>query len=178
MRGVDEMYKLLEADHHSKNSDVLKEELEDLEFQVFRMQDNLKEIAKKSKVLGVDQANNEKLVIVYTPEDDQSCKIMLCDCETSYKGSWDFSIQATYADESTIHIGDIKGPANKGYGTICMDYLKELAIEQNIPKITGDIAERDWDHVDRLVHFYEKNDFYVKVNDKDKSGEIIWISNL
>lgn len=49
MRGVEEMYKLLEADHHSKNPDLLKEELEDLEFQVFRMQDNLKEIAKKVK---------------------------------------------------------------------------------------------------------------------------------
>lgn len=171
------MYKLLEADHRSNNPEELKEELEDLEFQVFRMQDNLKEIAKKSKVLGVDQAKDEKLVIVYTPEDDQSCKIMLCDCETSYNGKWDFSIQATYPDENTIHIGDIKGPANKGYGSICMDYLKELAIEQNIPKITGDIAKRDWDHVDRLVHFYKKNDFHVKVNDKDKSGEIMWVSN-
>ncbi|PMC35295.1 hypothetical protein CJ195_19665 [Bacillus sp. UMB0899] len=171
------MYKLLEADHRSNNPEELKEELEDLEFQVFRLQDNLKEIAKKSRVLGVDQAKDEKLVIVYTPEDDQSCKIMLCDCETSYKGIWDFSIQATYADESTIHIGDIKGPANKGYGSICMDYLKELAIEQNIPKITGDIAERDWDHVDRLAHFYKKNDFHVEVNVEDKSGEIIWVSN-
>lgn len=177
MRGVEKMYKLLEADHRSNNPDELKEELEDLEFQVFRMQDNLKEIAKKSKVLGVDQSKDENLVIVYTPEDDQSCKIMLCDCETSYKGKWDFSIQATYSDENTIHIGDIKGPADKGYGSICMDYLKELAIEQNIPKITGDIAERDWDHVDRLVHFYKKNDFHVKVNNKNKSGEIIWVSN-
>lgn len=39
--------KLLEADQRSDNPEELKEELEDLEFQVFRMQDNLKEIAKK-----------------------------------------------------------------------------------------------------------------------------------
>ncbi len=168
--------KLLEADHRSDNPDVLKEELEDLEFQVFRMQDNLKEIAKKSKVLGVDHTKDEKLVIVYTPEDDKSCKIMLCDCETSYKGQWDFSIQASYTDKKTIHIGDIRGPANKGYGSICMDYLKELAIEQNIPKITGDIAERDWDHVERLIHFYKKNNFYVDINPGEKSGVIKWIS--
>lgn len=167
--------KLLEANHRSDNPEQLKEELEDLEFQVFRMQDNLKEIAKKSKVLGVDQTKDDKLVIVYTPEDDQHCKIMLCDCETSYKGKWDFSIHATFSDENTIHIGDIKGPANKGYGSICMDYLKEIAIEQNIPKITGDIAERDWEHVDRLVHFYKKHNFLVEVDYEDKSGEIKWI---
>ncbi|PGT82340.1 hypothetical protein [Bacillus sp. AFS040349] len=166
--------KLLEVDQRSDNPEELKEELEDLEFQVFRMQDNLKEIAKRSKVLGVDQTKEDKLVIVYTPEDEQSCKIMLCDCETSYKGKWDFSIHATYIDDETIHIGDIKGPANKGYGSICMDYLKELAIEQNIPKITGDIAKRDWDHVDRLVHFYEKHDFHVEINYDHKSGEIMW----
>ncbi|WP_226668343.1 hypothetical protein [Metabacillus litoralis] len=169
--------KLLENDSRTNDPEELKEELEDLEFQVFRLQDNLKEIAKKSKVLGVDQTKDDKLVIVYTPEDDQSCKIMLCDCESSYRGNWDFSIHATFADDKTIHIGDIKGPANKGYGSICMDYLKELATQQNIPKITGDIAKRDWDHVERLVHFYEKHDFNVEVDYEDQSGEIKWVSN-
>jgi hypothetical protein len=169
--------KLLEEDTRTNDPEELKEELEDLEFQVFRLQDNIKEIAKKSKVLGVDQAKDDKLVIVYTPEDNQSCKILLSDCETSYNGQWDFSIQATYTDEKTIHIGDIKGPANKGYGSICMDYLKELAAEQNIPKIIGDIAERDWDHVDRLVHFYEKHNFQVNIDYEDKSGGIKWICN-
>lgn len=162
---------------NADNPAELIEELESLEIQVFRLQDNLKEIAKKSKILGVDQTKDDELVIVYTPEDNQSCKIMLCDCHSSYNGQWDFSIQATYKDEKTIHIGDIKGPANKGYGSICMDYLKEIAIDQNIPQITGDIAKRDWDHVDRLVHFYKKNDFFVAINYEDCSGEIKWVSN-
>ncbi|APH05592.1 hypothetical protein [Bacillus weihaiensis] len=170
------MFKLLEDNQRTNDPEELKEELEDLEFQVFRMQDNLKEIAKKSKVLGVDQTKEDKMVIVYTP-DESSCKIMLCDCETAYKGQWDFSIQATLADEETIHIGDIKGPANKGYGSICMDYLKDLAIEQNIPKITGDIAKRDWDHVERLVHFYQKHNFYVEIDYDRQYGEIKWVSN-
>ncbi|MGM7720034.1 hypothetical protein [uncultured Metabacillus sp.] len=166
-------YPLLEKD--SRTPAELKEELEELEIQVFRLQDNLKEIAKKSKVLGVDHAKDDKLVIVYTPEDSQSCKIMLSDCESSYNGQWDFSIHATYTEDNKIHIGDIKGPANRGYGSICMDYLKELAVEQNIPEITGDIAERDWDHVDRLVHFYEKHNFEVDIDYQDKSGEIKWV---
>lgn len=152
----------------------LKEELEDLEFQVFRMQDNLKEIAKRSKVLGIDQTKENKWVIVYTPDDGNSCKIMLNDCETSYKGHWDFSIQATFSDQNSIHIGDIKGPTNKGYGSICIDYLKELALVQNIPVIKGDIAERDWNHLDRLVHFYKKHDFEVMIDYEEKIGGIVW----
>jgi hypothetical protein len=176
-KGGNMFNKLLQEDKRTNDPDEIKEELEDLEFQVYRMQDNLKEIAKKSKVLGVDQAKDDKLVIVYSPEDKQSCKIMLTDCETAFNGQWDFSIQATYFDQNTIHIGDIKGPVNKGYGSICMHYLKELASQQNIPKITGDIAERDWDHVERLIHFYEKHNFQITIDYDDKSGEIKWMGN-
>ncbi|MEC1826458.1 hypothetical protein P9E84_21845, partial [Bacillus paralicheniformis] len=53
-------------------------------------------------------------------------------------------------------------------------YLKEKAREHNIPVITGDIAERDWDHVDRLIHFYEKHHFEVTIDPGLKSGEIQW----
>ncbi|MGO4886839.1 hypothetical protein ACJ2A9_03695 [Anaerobacillus sp. MEB173] len=157
-----------------KDKHELKQELEELEFQVFRMQENLKEIAKKWQVMGIDQTNEEKWVIVYSYDDGNLCKIMLCDCETPFQGTWDFSIQATYSDENQIHIGDIKGEENKGYGSICMDYLKEVAFEQNIQYITGDLAKRDWDHLDRLVHFYEKHNFQVDIDHKDKSGEIVW----
>ncbi|MFC0272569.1 hypothetical protein ACFFIX_14120 [Metabacillus herbersteinensis] len=161
-------------DNRTDDPEELKEVLEELEFQVFRMQDNLKEIAKRSKVLGIDQTKEDKWVIVYTSEDENSCKIMLNDCESSYKGQWDFSIHATFTDQNSIHIGDIKGPANKGFGSICIDYLKEVAKGQNIPVITGDIAERDWNHVDRLVHFYEKHDFEVEIDYDEKAGEIVW----
>lgn len=147
---------------------------EELQFQLFRMQDNLKEIAKRWKVVGIDQTKEDKWVVVYAQNDGDSCKVMLNDCETAYRGKWDFSIHATYSDDHAIHIGDIKGPANKGYGSICMNYLKEIAKDQNIPTITGDIAKRDWDHVDRLVHFYEKHDFKVNIDYEEQAGEIEW----
>ncbi|MGM0836718.1 MAG: hypothetical protein ACQEV7_11200 [Bacillota bacterium] len=157
-----------------KNKEEIKKELDELELQIFRMKENMREIAKKWQVIGIDQTKEDTWVVVYTNYDNHSCKIMLNDCESAYRGQWDYYIQATYKDEDTIFIGDIKGPENKGFGTICMNYLKEMAKEQNIRYITGDIAKRDWDHVERLVHFYKKHRFQVKINEEHKTGEIVW----
>ncbi|WP_429875935.1 hypothetical protein [Fictibacillus sp. NRS-1165] len=145
-----------------------------LEFQVLRMQNDLKQIAKKWDILGVEQTKDEHLTIVYKLENKHQCKIMLNDCSTSFQGIWDFSIDAIYEDSDSIFIGDIRGPANRGYGSICIQYLQELAKDQNIPYIRGDIAPRDWDHVNRLVHFYEKHHFSVHLDEESKSGKIVW----
>jgi GNAT superfamily N-acetyltransferase len=163
-----------EKTHDNKDREELLQDLDDLEFQMFRMKENMRKIAKKWQIIGIDQTKDDTWVVVYTNYDNNSVKIMLNDCESSYRGMWDFSIQATYQNDETIFIGDIKGPENKGYGSICMNYLKEVAKEQNIQYITGDIAKRDWDHVERLVHFYEKHRFQVKINEEHKSGEIVW----
>ncbi|ARK30719.1 GNAT family N-acetyltransferase [Halalkalibacter krulwichiae] len=166
----------LGADSIKKDPEELEQNLEELEFQVFRMQENMKEIAKRWQILGIEQTIKEKWVIVSIVDDGHVCKIMLNDCESAFRGSWDYSIQAKYENQSTIFIGDIKGEENKGYGSICMDYLKEHAQEQNVQYIKGDLAKRDFDHLDRLIHFYEKHDFDVEVDYEDQSGEIIWNS--
>jgi hypothetical protein len=156
-----------------KEPEELQQDIDELEFQLFRMQENMKRIAKRWQVIGIEQTKEEKWVIVYILDDGSQCKIMLNDCETAYDGIWDFSIQATYADDHTIHIGDIKGEENKGYGSICMKYLKNHAVDQNVQYITGDIAKRDWDHLDRLIHFYEKHNFDVRVKHEDCGGSIV-----
>ncbi len=71
---------------------------------------------------------------------------MLTDCESSFSGKWNFSIQAQFENDETIHITDIK----------------------------GDIAKRDWDHVERLIHFYEKHDFEIEIDYSIQSGELKW----
>lgn len=164
---------LLLQEKTSEDPEEIREELDDLEFQVYRMQDNLREIAKRWQVIGIEQTKENNWVIIYTSDDDNVCKIMLNDCQAAYRGNWDFSIEAKYKKDNTIHIGDIKGPENKGYGSICMDYLKETAKEQNIHYITGDLVKRDWDHLDRLIHFYRKHDFDVNVDKDTQSGEIV-----
>lgn len=151
----------------------LKENLEDLEFQLLNIQDHVKQIAKKWNVIGIEQTKEENWVIVYTSDRGENFKIMVDDCKYPFRG-WDFSLQAYYKDDNTIHIGDITGPENKGYGSICMKYLKEVARNHNIQSITGDIAKRDWDHKDRLVYFYKKHDFEVSIDRDQQSGEIEW----
>lgn len=166
--------KLLAIQEEEKDVEEIKEEYEDLEFQMFRIQANLKEIAKEWQVIGLDQTKHDNWVIVYAHDNGRMCNIMLCECNEAFRGNWDFMIQAKYKKDNSIHIGDIKGEENKGFGSICMNYLKEVAEEQNVQYITGDIAKRDWDHLDRLIHFYKKHNFDVDIDYDNKNGEIQW----
>ncbi|WP_062047078.1 GNAT family N-acetyltransferase [Bacillus sp. JCM 19034] len=151
---------------------------EDIEFQLFRMQQNVKEIAKDKQVIGIEQTKEEEWVIVSMMDDGNSCHIMIHQCNSAYRGHWDFMLQAQYIEEFTLFIGDIKGEENRGYGSICIDYLKDHAKDQNIHRIKGDLAKRDWDHLDRLIHFYEKHHFDVEVNEEEQFGEIEWRPNF
>jgi len=150
-----------------------QETISDREYELMRMQQNVKEIAKDHKVLGIEQTKEEKWVIVSQLDDGQTCQIMINTCHTSYKGHWEFAIQAEYYDSYALHIDDIKGEENRGFGSICMHYLKEHADRQNIKKITGDLVKRDWQHLDRLTHFYKKHDFHIEIDSKTRSGSIL-----
>ena len=157
-----------------KPKEELIEEFEELEFQIFRMKENMKEIAKHGKVLGIEQTKDEKWVIVYVIEDENVCKINLHDCKTQYRGHWDFSVQASYSEKNNIHIDDIRGEENHGFGSVCMKFLKEHAAEKNIQYITGNISERDWNHLERLIYFYKKHNFQIEIDNRKKKGQIYW----
>ncbi|MGM8215844.1 hypothetical protein ACLIA0_09770 [Bacillaceae bacterium W0354] len=154
--------------------DNRQEELESMEFQVFRMRENMKEISKKYDVIGIDQTKHENWVIVFKEDDGETAQLMLNDCEGPFRQKWDSCIQFEYKDDHRIHIADIKGPEDQGYGSILMDYLKELAYQNNIQMITGDLVKRDWDHLERLKYFYEKHNFEVSIDDEEQYGEIKW----
>ncbi len=153
----------------------MQKELNELQFQLFRMRENMKDISKDSRVLGIDQSKDDEWMIVHSIDDGRTCKIMLSDCQSPYRGRCDFSLVASYKEEKcAIHIGDIKGPAGYGYGSICMNIFKRKSPRAQHTGHHGDIAERDWDHVDRLIHFYEKHHFEVTIDPGLKSGEIQW----
>lgn len=61
---------------------------------------------------------------------------------------------------------------NKGYGTILIKKLIEYAKENNFKKIYGNITEVDWDHIERLEHFYKKFKFKVNLDKQKKCGNI------
>jgi len=157
-----------------KNKQTLIKEMEDLEFQLFRMQENMKQIARKWNVLGIDQTKEEKWVIVYSSDDGNVCKIMAHDCDEAFRGKWAFSIHAQYKQDYHIHIDDIRGEENRGFGSVCMKFLKEYITDQNIHTISGNISNRDWDHLDRLIHFYKKHRFHINIAHSERKGEIYW----
>ncbi|SES99143.1 hypothetical protein SAMN05216389_10481 [Oceanobacillus limi] len=164
----------LNMDKDNKDKDQLKKELDTLEIQLFRMQNNIKEIAKHAEVISIDQTKDENWVVIYADRDNKNFQLMLHSCEKPYRGNWNSAIQAEIKGENTIHISDIKGEENKGYGSILMKHLKERAREKNFQYITGDIVKRDFDHVDRLAYFYKKHYFHVTINHEEQSGEIVW----
>ncbi|RPF54264.1 hypothetical protein [Aquisalibacillus elongatus] len=166
--------KLLELESGSISPEERQEELEDMEFQVFRMRENMKEISKKYEVIGIDQTKHDHWVIVFKHEDQGSAQIMINDCRGAYRGEWDSCLQLEYRKESTVHINDIKGREDQGYGSILMNHLKEHVRTYNYQYIKGDLVERDWDHLNRLTYFYKKHHFYVEVDDVEQKGEIVW----
>lgn len=169
--------RLLELESE-KTQEERQDELENMEFQVFRMRENMKEISKKYEIVGIDQTKQDHWVIVFKDVDDEQAQLMVNDCEGPFKGHWDSCMQLEFKDERTVHINDIKGPEDQGYGSILMNHLKDLVKEFNYQYITGDLVERDWDHLNRLTHFYEKHNFDVEVDYDHQKGEIIWYGDL
>ncbi|WP_078395342.1 hypothetical protein [Shouchella patagoniensis] len=150
-------------------------EANETELQLLRMQQQVKDIAreKHKEVIGIEQTAGEEWVIVSKKEEGSTLQFMINDCTSPYRGSWDFALQVEYKDSHHLFIGDIKGEPCRGFGSICMEYLKETAWSNNC-KITGDLAKRDWGHLDRLTHFYKKHSFSVFVDETEKAGQVYW----
>ncbi len=158
----------------TRSKDDIKQELDTLEIQLFRMRENIRKIAQNAEVIGIDQTNQDEWVVVYVYRDANMCQLMLHNCSKPYKGDWQTAIQAEYKAGQRLHIADIKGMQNKGYGSVLMKHLKEEARKDNIPFITGDIVKRDFDHVERLKHFYHKHSFEVNIDHQAQCGDIVW----
>jgi hypothetical protein len=71
-----------------------------------------------------------------------------------------------------IDINTLGGGANKGYGSVAIRALMVHCINKGYLRITGCISSRDSDHTPRLISFYKKNDFDIKMNSAEDSGEI------
>jgi len=74
--------------------------------------------------------------------------------------------------KSELFIGDYESDIeNKGYGSILLRNVIELARTINISRITGNLSAVDSDHFDKLEHLYSKYGF--KVNILGKTGTIL-----
>ncbi|TDQ42662.1 GNAT family N-acetyltransferase [Aureibacillus halotolerans] len=154
-----------------------RETLQDsVEFQLFRIQQNVKDIAKETdkEVIGFEQDKNDQWVVVSIKEVERTFHLLLHSCQSAYRGHWDFSLMGEYLEDGSLWISDIRGDANQGLGSICMEYVKEKAQQENCWGIQGNISKRDWDHIDRLRHFYEKHGFSIELDSQNHQGIVYW----
>lgn len=81
-----------------------------------------------------------------------------------------------------IKISDLnlnKAFVNEGYGSLLLSNLIRLAKEYHAEEISGWISGVDYNHIDRLVHFYEKHNFKVTLDENTSSmkiGELLWLN--
>lgn len=79
-----------------------------------------------------------------------------------------------YIDKKRILIGDIEAfKENRGYGSIMIRNIIELAKQVGVIEITGNLTSTDGDHFDKLEHFYTKHGFEVHFFDNRSWGKII-----
>lgn len=155
-----------------QSAEQVEQERDALFFQLMTMRETIYEISKKWQVIGIEPDHQDNWIVIFLKDDGYQCQVMAKTCDEKYDGNWDFAIQGHYYQDFKLHIDDIKGEPNQGMGSMCMIHLKAYAMEQNIHSITGKVVKRDWDHLDRLVHFYEKHQFEVNINYVDQEGYI------
>jgi hypothetical protein len=158
-----------------KRANDVEDEKEKLEKRIDILRYNVNKMIELGKdIIAVDLDKLGEPVIVYTDKSDSSKHVFLKDCQTKFK-DWDFAILSTYRSSvNDLYIDDISGTSiNLGYGTICMNYLQEIAHDLRVKKITGEIVNGE--HIDRLKHFYSKNGFVINFPEDSEKGYIEWI---
>lgn len=135
----------------------------------------------KKEFLGLAPNKNKRLTITYIEQDCPSNEFNIIVEEfigTINKVVYKLQI-AFYEESKSIDIIDNHALIydNKGNGSIGLKALTQLAIKKNYKTISGEISFPDWDHVDKLKHFYEKQNFKVTLNYEEKEGYIRWKNN-
>lgn len=99
-------------------------------------------------------------VIIY---DEFSSLTIIATCNDKFAGRIDCRI---WEDEKRISIGDIQCKKNnKGYGSLMMEKLIEYAKQHGFTSIDGWLSKVDFNHAERLYHFYHKFDFEIIPNE-------------
>ncbi|WP_250886519.1 GNAT family N-acetyltransferase [Bacillus sp. SM2101] len=139
--------------------------------------------SKGDKILKIIERKNDVLILFRaliddTEKDDDDIILNIRSISKEgvfYPDSRLYAIPST--DCKILDLADIqvqKQYINKGYGSILLKTLKEIAIEKGVKEITGWISPADRDHVDRLKHFYEKHGFEVNLH----KSRIVWRTDI
>ncbi|KLV17574.1 hypothetical protein ABW02_24660 [Niallia circulans] len=93
-------------------------------------------------------------------------------------------LAAKYTMREVIEILEIQvfgDNQHRGYGSVLLTALIDIALENSIKEISGWISYADEDHFDKLDYFYKKHGFAVFWLDNKrhvhKAADIIWIND-
>ena len=128
------------------------------------------------KVIAIEKNKADEWVIVTKDISDSSLCISLYN--PAYLTCNHPRIESTLYDIHTPekkHIGItdvLMMDNNLGNGSICMKYFIQESKNMGFNYIKGDLSSVDKGHFDRSIHFYEKFNFDVKLNEEKTSGSI------
>lgn len=143
-------------------------------------QTQMKQIERDGgEVLALKQAKNQELVLIY-----RTTQLIHADPDIyayvypknanqeplhlAVYVFYDVEKKEFFIADIHIHMKDY----NKGYGSLLMEQLLKLASKENIELITGNICGIDWNHFERIRHFYRKHGFNVELDYKKRAGKI------
>lgn len=105
----------------------------------------------------------KKKVVDVTIYRGQELIVIRAECKNRIYGKMDCTINR---ELKVIVLNDIQCKKNnKGYGSLMMDKLIEIAKKEKFLFIEGWLSKVDMNHVDRLYHFYEKFGFQIVPNE-------------
>lgn len=159
--GKDELYSVirrLKKENESLISNLKNEELKNERIQ-FLINNNM---------LGVNELQIEKtdkgvLTLVKIKHNPIEILIYNVDVDNVYEKHTLLVYTSSFGE--SLRIKDIQGGNSFGHGSLAMKHLFKLAKEKGFKSITGDLSYTDFEHKDRLFHFYEKHGFEIKLFD-------------
>lgn len=95
-----------------------------------------------------------------------------------YKGVYLYYRITRFFNQKYVEIIDIPRELsekykNKGIGSRVLLLLDKIVKSLNIKNIIGGISRLDFDHLDRLQHFYTKNNYKILFDNKNEPCSII-----
>lgn len=139
---------------------ILEKEKEDLDRRNERIKYLLNSrISKRSRPF-IDRT--KKGIDVLVAVNDKEIEIEIFDLDTKFYAEnrsivlWANSL---FLDDKVLFIKDIQGGNGLGHGELALNYLFNIAKKKGFSKIEGRVSSVDFDHVERLKHFYKKMGF-------------------
>lgn len=170
---------IVEKCKNNFNSGKLKIVPEIPYYSKFKNVDNLKYYLEKKKYDLQAHFESEKLVKDKRGEDLYLINFLDKQNNFSYEHTGDIYVVSEFGDEGKLFYSikhDIFDSKNEDYieivdilperynigiGTEVLKYLEEIAIKYNVKHIVGELSPVDFDHKDRLLHFYKKNGYEI-----------------